>query len=78
LARSWLGDHPLDLQQQVVLGRAADRVVEEDDLGADAPELLHEQHLMGMAAGQPVGGVDVETVDAARRRGIAQTLQRRA
>src|SRR4051812_14442250 len=73
-----LGDHPLDLQQQVVLGRAGDRAVEEDDLSAGAPELLHQQHLVGMAASQPVGGMDIETIDAAGRHGIAQPLQRRA
>ena len=73
-----LGDNTLDLQQQVVLRRAADRTVEEDDLGAGTPELLHQQHLMGLAAGQPVGGMDVETVDAAGRHGVTQPLQSRA
>ena len=78
LARSYSAITPLDLQQQVVLGRAADRAVEEDDLDAGAAELLHQQHLVGIAAGQPVGGVDVERSMRPGRHGVAQPLQRRA
>ena len=39
------GDHTLDLQEQVVLGRATDRAIEEHHLDTGATELFHEQHL---------------------------------
>ena len=35
------GNHALDLKQQVVLRAGADGTVQEDDLDAGAPELLH-------------------------------------
>ena len=55
-----LGDDPLHLQQKIVLGRAADRVIEEGYFGAGAAELLDEQDLMGIAPSKtdrpPSGG----------------------
>src|SRR5207302_8055800 len=36
-------DDPLNLEQQVVLGRAAQRPVEEDQLNAASPQLLDEE-----------------------------------
>ena len=70
-----LGDHPLDLEQQVILRRLAQRAVEEHDLDAGTPELVDEQHLIGIAPGQPIRGVNVEAVDEARGDGIAKALQ---
>src|SRR5215218_2830337 len=70
-----LGDHALDLEQEVVLGGAADRAVEEHDLGAGAAELLHQEHLVGVTARQPVGGVDVEPLDVTGGHGVTQPLQ---
>ena len=49
-----LGDHPLNLEQKVVFSRAADRAVQEDDHSADAVELLDQQHLVSVAAGEPI------------------------
>src|SRR4051812_50115859 len=46
-----LSNDTLDLKQQVVLGGAADRTVEEDDLCAGPAQLLNQEHLMGIAAG---------------------------
>ena len=60
-----LSNDALDLQQQVILGRAADRAVEEDDLGPGAAEFLNQQHLMGIAPRQPIGGKDVEAIEQA-------------
>ena len=40
-----LGDHPLDLEQQVILRRLAQRAVEEHDLDAGTPELVDELHM---------------------------------
>ena len=39
-----LGDHALDLEQQVLLGVSADGAIGEHDLGADAAELLDEKN----------------------------------
>ena len=50
-----LGDHALDLQEQVVLGAAADGAVEEHHLHAGTAELLDQEHLVGIAPGQAVG-----------------------
>jgi hypothetical protein len=45
----------------------ADRPVEEDHLGAGVGELLEQEHLVGIAAGETIRGVDIEDVD--RRQG---------
>ena len=73
-----LRDHPLHLQQEVVLGGAADRVVEEDHLGADAAKLLDEQDLVGVAPREAIRGVDVEAPHQAHGDRVAQPLQRGA
>ena len=70
-----LGEHPLQLQQQVVLGRVPDRPVEEHQLRAGAGELLEQQGLVGVAAGEAVRGVHVEDVDACHGDQVAQALQ---
>src|SRR5215207_1256860 len=72
-----LGHHALDLQQQIVLRREADWSIEEDDLNPSPVELVNQQHLIGVAPRQPVGGVDVQAIEGAGRNGIAQTLERR-
>src|SRR3954465_731636 len=59
------GDHPLHLEQQLLLRLVADLVVEEHDLDAAAPELLDEEDLIGILASQAIGRVDVEPVDQA-------------
>ena len=73
-----LGDHALDLQQQVVLRRPAERAVEEDHLDAGALELVEQQDLIAEAPRQPVGRMDVEALEIARGDRIAQPLQGRA
>ena len=73
-----LGDDALDLKQQVVLRGAADRVVEEDHVGPGPPELLDQQDLVGIAAGQPVRRHDVDALDRSSGDRVAQALQRRA
>jgi hypothetical protein len=69
-----LGHHALDLKQQIVFRRGADRAVEEDHLDPGPPELVDQQHLVGIVAGQAVGAMDIKTVEHCRR--IAQALQR--
>ena len=57
--------HALHLEEQVVLRRRADRPIEEDDLGAGALELFHQDDLIGIASGQAVGGMDIEAIHLA-------------
>jgi hypothetical protein len=72
------GNHALHLQQQVVLGCAADGTVQEDNLGAAATELLHQQGLMGVTAGQTVRRKHIKPRDASRGHRIAQSFKCRA
>jgi hypothetical protein len=52
------GDHPLELAQQLLLGRArALGLAGEHDLHPRPAQLLEQQHLVGVAAGEPVGRV---------------------
>ena len=52
----------------------------EDELdgAAGLPELLQEEHLIGIPAGQPVGAIDGDDFELARRGGIPQAVQARA
>ena len=70
-----LRKHPLQLQQQVVLGRVPDWPVEEYHLRTGMSELLEQQDLVGIAAGEAVRRVDVEDVDGGQRDQVAQALQ---
>ena len=65
-----LGDGALDLQQELVVGVVRDRVVQEHHLAAGAAELLQEQHLVGILAGQAVRAEYGEDVD----RGVADSV----
>ena len=74
-----LGDHSLELAQQLVLGRAAPLgLLREADLHAHARELLQQQHLVGVTAREPVGRVAEQNLERSLRRAVAQPLQRRA
>src|SRR5690349_1115012 len=73
-----LGHHALDLEQQVVLRREADRTVEEDDLDPGAAELVDQEDLVGVAARQPVGRVDVDTIERSGGGRVAQPFEGRA
>ena len=72
-----LGDHPLHLQEEVVFRALAQRPVEEDDLHPGTPELLHQQHLIGVFARQPIGGVHIHAVHRTSRDDITQALEGR-
>jgi hypothetical protein len=71
-----LGHHALDLKQQIVFRRGADRAVEEHHFDPDPPELFDQQHLVSIVAGQAVGAMDIKTVEHGRCGRIAQALQR--
>ena len=70
-----LREHPLQLQQQAVLRRVPDRPVEEHHFRTSASELLEQEDLVGVAAGQAVRRVDVEGVDGGQGDQVAQVLQ---
>jgi hypothetical protein len=50
-----LGDSTLDLQQELIVRRVADRSLAELDVDAGTRELLQQQHLVGILSGQSVG-----------------------
>ena len=69
-----LRHHPLHLEQQIIFWALARGAVEEDDLDARAAELIDQQDLIGIFAGQAIGRVDIEPVHTAR----ATTSRRRS
>jgi hypothetical protein len=73
-----LRDHPLKLAQQLVLGRAgALALAGENDLDAGALELLQQQHLIGVAAREPVRAMAEHDLKATLGGTVAQALERR-
>jgi hypothetical protein len=73
-----LGYDALDLQQQILRRAAARLTVEEHHLDPAALELVEEDGLVGEIPGQAVRCVDVETVQPAGGRQIAEPLQGRS
>jgi len=70
-----LGHHPLDLQQQLVFWTPAQLSLQEDDLDPSPLELIHEQDLVGLLAGQPIRRVHMEALYAPCRDQIPQAFQ---
>jgi hypothetical protein len=70
------GDHALNLEQEIVFRGAADRTVQENNLRTRAMELIDQEHLMGVTAGEPVRSMDIDALDMAASDGISQPLQR--
>ena len=74
-----LGDHPLELTQQLILRRAGPlRLLGEHHLDPGALELFEQQHLIGVTAREPVRRMTQQHLEAALDRQVAQPLQRRA
>ena len=71
------GDHALHLQQKVILRRAADRAVQENDFSASATKLVDQKNLMGVTARQPIRSMDINAFDVTARNCVPQPLQRR-
>ena len=71
-----LGEHALELDEQLVLGAVAARPLHELHPHPAAGELLDQQRLVGELAGQPVRGVDQHDVEAALGGQVPQRLQR--
>ncbi len=70
-----LGDHALELDHQLVLGRLCPRALQEADLGAGPGELVDEQGLVGVAAGQAVGRVAEDDIDGDLDGEVPEALQ---
>jgi hypothetical protein len=71
------GDHPLHLHQQRRLRVVARRgPLEEADPGPEAPELLEDQHLVGVGAGEAIGREADDALEQARLGGVAQAVER--
>ena len=72
-----LGDHALELDQQRVLRGVGARPLDEHHAGAGLGELLDQQRLVGVLAGQPVRGVDEHHLHRHLGHQVPQLLQRR-
>jgi hypothetical protein len=73
-----LGDHPLKLSEQLVLGRARPlAATREHDLDTGPGELLEQQHLVGVAAREPIRRVAQQHLKRALGGTVAQPLERR-
>jgi len=73
-----LGDHTLDLHQQLPLRIVGRCMIEKDDLAISALDLIHQDRLMRVTTGQSVGGVDVDDIKGVLPEEIAQAIQPRA
>ncbi len=69
------GDHALDLQKQIVFGRTSDCAVEEDNLNTGTAKLFHQQHLVGIPSGKPVGSQHIDAIQFAGRDRITHPFQ---
>jgi len=72
-----LGDGPLDLEQELIVRVVGEGSVDELDVAGSLAELLQQEDLVGVAAGQPVGAVDAEDVELALAGGVAEAVERR-
>jgi len=72
-----LGDHALNLQQHVVLGTVVQGVVQEDHLNAGLLELLHQEELIRVVTGQPIGTMHIDPIDPPGGRHVPQAFQGR-
>ena len=69
--------HPLNLEQQIFLGRPADVMVEEDDLDAMPLQFLDQKHLIRVATGEAIRRVNIDPIEGASRGLVAEALQSR-
>ena len=69
------GDSGLDLEQQLVVGVVADGMLDEDDVHADPAQFVEDQRLVGVLAGEPVGGEDGDDLEQAGLGVVAQAVE---
>lgn len=72
-----LREHPLHLDEQLVLGAFSFGAQDEDDLDSLLAELLQEQNLVGILARQAVRTVHIQDLDSAFGHPVSEPLQRR-
>jgi hypothetical protein len=72
-----LGHHPLHLEEKILFRGPADRTVQEHHFDPAAAELFEQQHLVGITTSQPVGRVDVESVENTGRSLVTKSLKGR-
>ena len=70
-----LGHGPADLQEQLILRIVGQRPVGELDLTAVALQLLHQQHLVDVVAGQPLGVGNQDAVELGQRGEVAELVE---
>ena len=66
----------MNLEQKIVLRAATDRVVQKDNLRTRAAKLIDQEHLMGVTAGEPIRGMDINAIDFAASNCISYPLLR--
>ncbi|MCW2239206.1 hypothetical protein M2351_003836 [Azospirillum canadense] len=71
------GDRSLDLQEKLIAGVIGDGVIEKGHRTAHTAELLQEQHLVGVAAGQTVRSQHRDDLHLTIAHRIAQGIQPR-
>src|SRR5215210_768098 len=69
------GDGALDLQQELVIRVVRDRVLQEHDLNACAAELFQEQDLVGVFAGEAIGGQHGDDSDGTVAHGVPERVE---
>src|SRR4051794_41538704 len=72
-----LSNDTLDLKQEIVLGGAANWAIEEDDLHAGPAQLLNQEHLMGIAAGEAGRRLHIKANQQSCPSGIPPELPKR-
>jgi hypothetical protein len=70
-------DHALNLEQEIIFRRAANRMVQKNDLRARPLKLLDKKDLMRIAPGKPVRGVDIDSRDDPSGHRVPQPFKRR-
>ena len=67
----------MNLEQEIIFRRAADRMVQKNNLRAHPVKLLDQKDLMRITPDEPVGGVDINSRDDPGGHGIPQLFQSR-
>jgi hypothetical protein len=68
--------HSLNLEQQILLGRPTNVVVEEDDFDTMPLQFLDQKHPVRIATGETIWRVNINTVEGTGRGLIAEALER--
>jgi len=72
-----LGDDTLNLHQQLALGTLSRHLIQEDHVTPKVLELVHQDHLMGVAPGEAIWRVDVDHVDRSFCSQVPQAVEAR-